>query len=207
MVSAVQQVQASSHLNELWESFRKVPGHDKWKTKEKEVNSKVLTRKSRNSQNIVSPMLLNVQLLCQINERCHVYTQVVFQPPHCVPKASVVLYHYWVISWALLPLCLRFPPYISDNSFVVFFFCPIFTLSNRVASSIISSPIISLFWTYFELSYSVLVWANRWGYTLTWNVSLFLSLLFFSSFRDLRNNLISTVEPGAFRGLLALRRL
>lgn len=122
MVSAVQQVQASSHLNELGEAFRKVPGHDKWKTKDKKVNSKVLTRKSRNSQNVVSPMLLNVQLLCQINERCHVYSQVVLQPPHCVPKASVVLYHYWVISWALLPLCLRFPPYISDNSFVVFFF-------------------------------------------------------------------------------------
>lgn len=174
--------------------FRKVPGHDKWKTKE-------LTRKSRNSQNLVSPMLLNVQLLCRINERCHVYSQVVFQPPNSVPKAFVVLHHYWVISWALLPLCLRFPPYISDNSFVVGFL--ICTLSIRVATSIISSQIISLLWTYFELSYSVLVW----GYTLTWNVSLFLSLLFFSSFRDLRNNLISTVEPGAFRGLLALRRL
>lgn len=119
----------------------------------------------------------------------------------CVPKASVVLHHYWVISWALLPLYLRFPPYISDNSFVVGFL--ICTLSIRVATSIISSQIISLLWTYFELTYSVLVW----GYTLTWNVSLFLSLLFFSSFRDLRNNLISTVEPGAFRGLLALRRL
>lgn len=80
MVSAVQQVQASSHLNELGEAFRKVPGHDKWKTKE-------LTRKSRNSQNLVSPMLLNVQLLRQINERCNVYSQVVFQPPHLCSKS------------------------------------------------------------------------------------------------------------------------
>uniref|UniRef100_A0A8C4GPB9 Adhesion G protein-coupled receptor A1 n=1 Tax=Dicentrarchus labrax TaxID=13489 RepID=A0A8C4GPB9_DICLA len=38
-----------------------------------------------------------------------------------------------------------------------------------------------------------------------WTSSLTLSLSLFS--RDLKNNLISTVEPGAFRGLLALRRL
>jgi len=34
---------------------------------------------------------------------------------------------------------------------------------------------------------------------------LLLFLYFFS--RDLRNNLISTVEPGAFRGLVALKKL